>query len=183
MNEDVGFCTFLESHLMVSSFPHKVANVTVYISNTINSFPPPELPCSQNAVPGPWPINSCFLFKYINLCVCVLHHVHLFGSPWTTTSQASMSMGFPRQYWSGLPFPPPGYLCDPRVESPFLISPALTSGFIYHWATWEIIKVGSKYYVFIYQAVNLLKSRRKKSKIKKTMQIPINLHPGITVLC
>ena len=30
-------------------------------------------------------------------------------TPWTVALQASLSMGFPRQeYWSGLPFPPPG---------------------------------------------------------------------------
>ena len=30
---------------------------------------------------------------------------------------SSLSMGFPRQeYWSGLPFPPPGDLPDPRIE-------------------------------------------------------------------
>ena len=29
--------------------------------------------------------------------------------PWTVTLQAPLSMGFSRQeYWSGLPFPPPG---------------------------------------------------------------------------
>ena len=31
--------------------------------------------------------------------------------------QAPLSMGFPRQeYWSGLPFPTPGDLPDPRIE-------------------------------------------------------------------
>ena len=31
--------------------------------------------------------------------------------------QACLSMGFPRQeYWSGLPFPPPGDLPDPGIE-------------------------------------------------------------------
>ena len=35
----------------------------------------------------------------------------------------SLSMGFSRQeYWSGLPFPPPGALPDPGIE---LVSPAL----------------------------------------------------------
>ena len=30
---------------------------------------------------------------------------------------SSLSMGFPRQeYWSGLPFPPPGDLSDPGIE-------------------------------------------------------------------
>ena len=31
--------------------------------------------------------------------------------PWTVASQAPLSMGFSQQeYWSGLPFPPPGSL-------------------------------------------------------------------------
>ena len=34
------------------------------------------------------------------------------------THQASLSMGFPRQeYWSGLPFPPPGDLPDLGIQS------------------------------------------------------------------
>ena len=43
--------------------------------------------------------------------------------PWTVASQTSLSMGFSRQeYWSGLPFPSPGDLPDPGIESG---SPAL----------------------------------------------------------
>ena len=38
--------------------------------------------------------------------------------------QAPLSMGFPRQeYWNGLPFPSPGNLPDPGIET---VSPALT---------------------------------------------------------
>ena len=38
-------------------------------------------------------------------------------NPWTVVCQASLSMGFPRQeYWSGLPFPSPGDLPDPRIN-------------------------------------------------------------------
>ena len=49
--------------------------------------------------------------------------VQLFVTPWTVACQASLSMGFSRQkYWSGLPFPSPGDLLDPRTES---ASPAL----------------------------------------------------------
>ena len=41
-----------------------------------------------------------------------------------------MSMGFPRQeYWSGLPFPPPGDLPDPRTEHVTPVASALTGGF------------------------------------------------------
>ena len=40
--------------------------------------------------------------------------------------------GFSRQeYWSGLPFPSPGDLPDPRIEP---TSPTLAGGLFYHWA-------------------------------------------------
>ena len=50
--------------------------------------------------------------------------------PWTVAHQAFPSMGFSRQeYWSGLPFPSPGDLPDPGIESrsPTLQADALTS--------------------------------------------------------
>ena len=51
--------------------------------------------------------------------------------PWTVACQAPLSMWFPRQECcSGLPFPPPGDLSDPGIESTaFLVSPALAGGF------------------------------------------------------
>ena len=43
--------------------------------------------------------------------------VWLFATPWTVAYQGPLSMGFSRQeYWSGLPFPSPGYLPDPGIE-------------------------------------------------------------------
>ena len=52
--------------------------------------------------------------------MCVLSHVQLFVTSWTVAHQALLSMGFPRQeYWSGLPFPPPGDLPDPGIEPTF----------------------------------------------------------------
>ena len=43
--------------------------------------------------------------------------VWLFATPWTVAYQAPLSMGFYRQeYWSGLPFPSPGYLPDPGIK-------------------------------------------------------------------
>ena len=50
-------------------------------------------------------------------------------TPWTVALQAPLSMGFSRQeYWSGLPFPPPG---------DDLTSPALAGGFFTTSATWK----------------------------------------------
>ena len=49
------------------------------------------------------------------------------ATPWMVAHKAPLSMGFPRQeYWSGLPFPPPGDLPDPEMEPK---SPALADGF------------------------------------------------------
>ena len=50
-----------------------------------------------------------------------------FATLWTVACQTSVSMGFPGQeYWSGLPFPPPGDLPDLGMEPAF---PALAGGF------------------------------------------------------
>ena len=59
-----------------------------------------------------------------------LSRVRLFTTPWTEAYQDPPSMGFSRQeYWSGLPFPCPGYLPDPGIEpgSPALQADALPS--------------------------------------------------------
>ena len=48
----------------------------------------------------------------------ILTHVQLFATPRTIACQAPLSMGFSRQeYWSGLPFPSPGDIPDPGIES------------------------------------------------------------------
>ena len=44
----------------------------------------------------------------------------------TIAFQAPLSMGFDRkEYWSGLPFPPPGDLPSSGIKHPSLVSPAL----------------------------------------------------------
>ena len=48
-------------------------------------------------------------------------------TPWTVACQAALSIGFPRlKYWSELPFPSPGDLLHPGIESE---SPALVGRF------------------------------------------------------
>ena len=65
-------------------------------------------------------------YKY----ACMLSRVRLFATPWTVACQAPLSMGFSRQeYWSGLPFPPPGNLSDPGIESASPASPVLAGRF------------------------------------------------------
>ena len=59
------------------------------------------------------------LFSRVQLCV----------TPSTVARQAPLFMGFFRQeYWSGLPYPPPGDLPDPGIKPTSLMSPALAGG-------------------------------------------------------
>ena len=46
--------------------------------------------------------------------------------PWTVDYQAPQSIGFSRQeYWSWLPFPPPGDLPNPGIKPASPVSPTL----------------------------------------------------------
>ena len=74
--------------------------------------------------------------------VCALSHVQLLVIPQTVAHQVLQSMGFSRQeYWSGVPFPPPGDLPDPGIKPSRCVSPALASGFFTNCATWEALYV------------------------------------------
>ena len=59
---------------------------------------------------------------------CVLScfsHVQHFATLWTVARQVPLSMGFSRkEYWSGLPYPPPGVIPDPGIERASFTSPA-----------------------------------------------------------
>ena len=59
-----------------------------------------------------------------------LSRVQPFVTPLTVTYQAPLSLGFPRQeHWSRLPFPSPGDLLDPGIETESLASPVSAGGF------------------------------------------------------
>ena len=81
------------------------------------------------------------------MCVCVLSHVCLFATPWTVTRQTPLSMELSRQeYWSGLPFPTPGNLPDPRIKLASLKSLALAGRFFTTTVTWEVmVYIGAWY--------------------------------------
>ena len=67
--------------------------------------------------------------KKIYVCVCVHLVAQLCPAlcdPWTVAHQASLSMGFSRkEYWSGLPCPPPGDLPNPGIKPISPAAPAL----------------------------------------------------------
>ena len=53
-----------------------------------------------------------------------------FETPWTVACQAPLTMEFSRlEYWSELPFPPPGDLPKPGIKPTSLTSPALAGRF------------------------------------------------------
>ena len=57
-------------------------------------------------------------------------YVQLFATPWTAAHQALLSREFSRQeYWSGMPFLPPGDLPEPVIKPMSLMSLALAGGF------------------------------------------------------
>ena len=66
-------------------------------------------------------------------CVCerqVASVVSDSATLWTAFPQALLSMGFLRQeYWSGLPFPPPGDLPNPGIKPISLAAPTFAGGF------------------------------------------------------
>ena len=68
------------------------------------------------------------------MCVCAcdqsFSHIRLFATLWTVPCQAVLTMRFPRQeYWSGLPFSPPGDIPNPGIELASPASPALAGEF------------------------------------------------------
>ena len=68
----------------------------------------------------------------------------VFATPWTIARQALLSMGFSRQeYWSGLPFPPPGDLPDSEIKLKSLMSPALAGRFFTTNTTWDAQTAGT----------------------------------------
>jgi len=61
-----------------------------------------------------------------------LSRLQLFATPWIVAHQSPLSMEFPRQeFWSGLPFPPPGDLPEPGIEPMSLVSLALGGQIFY----------------------------------------------------
>ena len=82
--------------------------------------------------------NTVWYHLFLWSCALLLGHIWFFVTLWTVAHQAPLSVGFSKQeFWSGVPFPTPGSLPDPGIESTNLASPALTSGLFTISATWK----------------------------------------------
>ena len=71
-------------------------------------------------------------------------HIQLFAAPWTVAHQTPLSIKFSRQeYWSGLPFSPPGNLtCVSSLLSPASATPGKPScGIPTYILRWKSLRV------------------------------------------
>ena len=76
-----------------------------------------------------FPYSDVYKKVYLGISVLVAQSCPTLCDPMDCSLPASLSVGFSRQeYWSGLPFPSPGDLSDPRVK---LGSPELAGRFFY----------------------------------------------------
>ena len=124
--------------------------------------------------------------------VCVLSHfspVRLCVTLWTTACQAPLSMGFSRQeYWSGLPFLPPGDLPNPGIESAFLVSPMLAGEFFTTSAAWKAqtqllyLKGKNLTIEFIIQRTQLDETKARHS-FRPCSCLVLSLSPSCVILC
>ena len=149
-------CTILDTsvYLLTSSSKHPVNRYFSPLLHHLNSAArrvlyshncdwqswdsTPSLPNSKDHTPQPlrntasfprtsWCSRPSSLVSGDYACVQSLSCAQLLATSWTAARQAPLSMGFPKQeYWSGLPFPPPGDLPDPGIKP---VSPALAGGF------------------------------------------------------
>ena len=100
---------------------------------------PSGLPISYRLQYCPFTWLTC-VCECVCTCAQLLSHVQFFAALWTVAHQAPLSMGLSSQeYWSGLPFPPPGDLPEPGIKP---MSPALAGRVLYHCTTWESQRVG-----------------------------------------
>ena len=86
-----------------------------------------------------WLCSKDILFMGIEIWIlcnfhvswCIPHSSEGFQPFKNINHQAPLSIGFSRQdYWSGLPFLPPGDLPDPGIEPASPAAPALAGGFL-----------------------------------------------------
>ena len=78
-------------------------------------------------------------------------HVRLSATPGSSVLGISL-----QEYWSGLPYPPPGDLPDPEVEPTSLRSLALASRFFTTSATRETCISVSQHYDVLFRYLTLL---------------------------
>ena len=76
------------------------------------------------------------------------------ATPWAVACQSPLCMEFSGQeYWSGLPFPPPGNLPDPGIKPKSLVSPALVGDSL-PLGKPQMYLLTISYYVFLHLSIS-----------------------------
>ena len=92
-------------------------------------------------------------------CAHILSCIQLFVTPWTVAYQVPLSMEFSRhEYYSGLPFPTPGYLPLPGIKPMSLVLSALAGRFFPTDNTQEVTIT----YIWLY--INLIETHKKNTQ-------------------
>ena len=120
--------------IMLSYHGRRLECLKIYINMTSNTF----INCHEQWAQWRRCLRSALSVLW--LCVCMpscFSHVHPFAILWIVSHQAPLSMIFSRQeYWSGLPFPSPGNLPNPRTKPTSLMSSALIGRFLTMSPSW-----------------------------------------------
>ena len=94
----------------------------------------------------------CRIVLYASCPCSVTKSCPTLGDPWTLTHQAPLSMGVSRQeYWSGLPFPPPGILVT-HGRNPCLPHCQVV---LYRGATWKPYQVYRNLFIHLQDEAHL----------------------------
>ena len=115
-------------------------------------------------------LKSEIQMKYRIAFVSVLSHVWFSATPWIIAHQASLSTEFFRQeYWSGLPFPPPGSLLHPGIS-------CIGRQVLYQCTSWEaqnIIYIESNIYkptITVHILEHLMNKKIQMKHIRRAAQ-------------
>ena len=149
----VGFRCLLLLLLLLSRFSHVRLCATTW---TAAHQAPPSLGFSSqehwSGLPFPSPVHESEKWKWSRSVVSTSDAYHPTEKPkwgkviqscltvtlWTIAHQAPRSIEHPGQeYWSGLPFPSPVDLPDPRNQTSISCISCIGRQILYHCATWE----------------------------------------------
>ena len=109
---------------------HTHVHSRIVLSHTRNERMPVKHPNGPGDYHTKWSKPDKDTYHMILLiCACVqsrFNHVQLFVTPWTIAFQSPLSVGILQaEYWTGLPFLPPGGLPDSGIKSVSPVAPGL----------------------------------------------------------
>ena len=122
-----GTVLVIASCTMVWTFIHGPSGTLSTIANPLSLFVTSTVQSERI-----W-FRSYWMAWWLFLCMCakLLQSCLIFVTLWTVAHQAPLSIGILLlEYWCGLPYPPPGALPDPAIESASPVTPALQANYL-----------------------------------------------------